>query len=338
MKKFIKTAFAGLLLCLLLLAGSISVHAQIHFDRASVNVLNGSSRKVRISCKGKYSVATTDDSIATVTHSGKVKGKKAGSCEIVVTCGAESARLPVHVLRSLRDGSILFLGHRGYQGKYPENTISSFEGALNYGADGVELDVHITNSKDLLVFHDGSLSRVSGKQGKIRNLTEQTRKKYRVKGGGKSDQIPTLEEALRYLKSRNATVFIHLKNGKKFTGSNADLVARCIRECGMEKQCVVFNSNCDSIWYFTAHHPDIPTGFFYGGSSPSQARGRMRKAASRGASWFFFYSKRPVFFSMIQYAHQCGLRAALYQTRKKSDILQLLDYGADFTIMYRRLI
>ena len=43
MKKFIKTAFAGLLLCLLLLAGSISVHAQIHFDRASVNVLNGSS-------------------------------------------------------------------------------------------------------------------------------------------------------------------------------------------------------------------------------------------------------------------------------------------------------
>ena len=201
MKKFIKTAFAGLLLCLLLLAGSISVHAQIQFDRASVNVLNGSSRKVRISCKGKYSVATTDDSIATVTHSGKVKGKKAGSCEIVVTCGAESARLPVHVLRSLRDGSILFLGHRGYQGKYPENTISSFEGALNYGADGVELDVHITNSKDLLVFHDGSLSRVSGKQGKIRNLTEQTRKKYRVKGGGKSDQIPTLEEALRYLKS-----------------------------------------------------------------------------------------------------------------------------------------
>ena len=187
MKKFIKTAFAGLLLCLLLLAGSISVHAQIQFDRASVNVLNGSSRKVRISCKGKYSVATTDDSIATVTHSGKVKGKKAGSCEIVVTCGAESARLPVHVLRSLRDGSILFLGHRGYQGKYPENTISSFEGALNYGADGVELDVHITNSKDLLVFHDGSLSRVSGKQGKIRNLTEQTRKKYRVKGGGKSD-------------------------------------------------------------------------------------------------------------------------------------------------------
>ena len=117
MKKLRRTVFAGLFLCLLILAGSVSVHAEIHFDRASVNVLKGKTRKVRIFCKGKYSIATTNKSVATVTHSGKVKGKRAGNCEIVVTCGTESARIPVHVLRSLRAGDILFVGHRGDQKK-----------------------------------------------------------------------------------------------------------------------------------------------------------------------------------------------------------------------------
>ena len=337
-KKFRRLVFAGLFVCCLLLAGTVSVHAQIHFDRASVNVLRGKTRRVRISCKGKYSVATTDKSVATVSHNGKVKGKKAGSCELVVTCGEESARIPVHVLPSLRAGDILFLGHRGYQSRYPENTISSFKGALNYGADGVEFDVHLTNSKDLLVFHDSSLYRVCRRSGRIRNLTAQSREKYRVKGHGKSDRIPTLEEALRYVKSRNAIAFIHLKNGGRFIGEAADLVAQCIRACGMEGQCLVFNSSYHSIRYFTDHYPDLATGYFYGGSSSSEARSRMRYASASGASWFFFYQKSPISFGTIQYAHQCGLKAGLYRTTKKSDIFTLLDYGADFAMLYSKLI
>ena len=36
--------------------------------------------------------------------------------------------------------------HRGYSGKYPENTILAFKKALDIGVDGIELDVH--KSKD----------------------------------------------------------------------------------------------------------------------------------------------------------------------------------------------
>ena len=41
---------------------------------------------------------------------------------------------------------IKILGHRGASAYAPENTMPAFEMALEQGADGVELDVHL--SKD----------------------------------------------------------------------------------------------------------------------------------------------------------------------------------------------
>ena len=36
------------------------------------------------------------------------------------------------------------VAHRGYSGRYPENTVSSFEAAMEAGADTIELDVCLT--------------------------------------------------------------------------------------------------------------------------------------------------------------------------------------------------
>ena len=38
-------------------------------------------------------------------------------------------------------------GHRGYCAKYPENTLLSFEKAIELGCDGVEFDVWLTKDK-----------------------------------------------------------------------------------------------------------------------------------------------------------------------------------------------
>ncbi|HAH78517.1 MAG TPA: hypothetical protein DCL64_03215, partial [Ruminococcaceae bacterium] len=34
--------------------------------------------------------------------------------------------------------------HRGFSGKYPENTMLAFEKAVEAGCDGIELDVQLT--------------------------------------------------------------------------------------------------------------------------------------------------------------------------------------------------
>ena len=46
-------------------------------------------------------------------------------------------------------------GHRGYCDKYPENTILSFEKAIELGVDAVEFDVWLTSDKQPVLMHDG---------------------------------------------------------------------------------------------------------------------------------------------------------------------------------------
>ena len=46
--------------------------------------------------------------------------------------------------------------HRGFSGKYPENTMLAFKKALEAGADGIELDVQMTKDGQVVVIHDRS--------------------------------------------------------------------------------------------------------------------------------------------------------------------------------------
>ncbi len=65
----------------------------------------------------------------------------------------------------------LILGHRGARFTAPENSIDSFKNALQCGADGIELDVHLTSDNKLVVIHDSDLRRITGNKIPIRNLS-----------------------------------------------------------------------------------------------------------------------------------------------------------------------
>ncbi len=57
----------------------------------------------------------------------------------------------------------LIFGHRGAKAYYAENTLSSFEHAIDMGADGIELDVHVSKDRKSVVagknvFIRGSIS------------------------------------------------------------------------------------------------------------------------------------------------------------------------------------
>jgi glycerophosphoryl diester phosphodiesterase len=54
------------------------------------------------------------------------------------------------------------LAHRGASADFPENTLEAFSGAVEQGADGVELDVQRCSSGELVVCHDEKLDRLAG--------------------------------------------------------------------------------------------------------------------------------------------------------------------------------
>lgn len=45
-------------------------------------------------------------------------------------------------------------GHRGCRGVYPENTIEGFKKAIEFGVDGIEIDVVVNKNQELVISHE----------------------------------------------------------------------------------------------------------------------------------------------------------------------------------------
>ena len=65
----------------------------------------------------------------------------------------------------------LIYGHRGASGYAPENTLEAFRLAMDMGADGFELDVHLSRDGELIVIHDETVDRTTNGTGRVMDLT-----------------------------------------------------------------------------------------------------------------------------------------------------------------------
>ncbi len=74
--------------------------------------------------------------------------------------GAAPPDRPLNLEIPLRE--LFIVGHRGAPMTLPENTIASFERALDLGANGLELDLCLTKDRRLVVFHDPEPIRYPG--------------------------------------------------------------------------------------------------------------------------------------------------------------------------------
>ena len=91
------------------------------------------------------------------------------------------------------------VGHRGYKRKYPENTLLSFQKAITYGADSVELDVHLSKDDKLIIHHDYSLGDPDNGNGFIFNRDSEYIKSLNANINFHDEKIPLLEEVFKKL-------------------------------------------------------------------------------------------------------------------------------------------
>jgi glycerophosphoryl diester phosphodiesterase len=101
---------------------------------------------------------------------------------------------------------LLCIGHRGACGHEPENTLRSVRRALEMGADGVEIDVHLCQG-ELIVIHDSTLDRTTDGRGPLRRKRLE---QLRGLDAGAGERIPYLREVLD-LVDRRGLVNIELK-------------------------------------------------------------------------------------------------------------------------------
>lgn len=105
------------------------------------------------------------------------------------------------------DKQLLVIGHRGAMGHETENTLASIQKALDLGVDMVEIDVLQCRSKEIVVFHDKKIDRLTNGEGFIEDLSIVTIKNLTVNGG---HRIPLLQDVLKHV-ARKCIINIELK-------------------------------------------------------------------------------------------------------------------------------
>ena len=66
---------------------------------------------------------------------------------------------------------IVKIGHRGAKGYEPENTLIAFEKAIDLNVDGIELDVHLSLDKEIIVIHDETIDRTTNEKGFVNQFS-----------------------------------------------------------------------------------------------------------------------------------------------------------------------
>ena len=124
--------------------------------------------------------------------------------------------------------------HRGAPAYCPENTFLSFYTGLYMGANGIETDVRKTKDGTLVLFHDDTLDRVCGVEGRPEELTAEEFTALRVKSYGLWDHPVTFEDFLIHFADKELTFAIEIK-GEGCEEGVADLIFKY----GLEQKCTV---------------------------------------------------------------------------------------------------
>ena len=112
------------------------------------------------------------------------------------------------IIKSINPLFLKGVAHRGYHNEqYTENGFGAFKNAIDNNF-AFELDVHLTKDEKLIVSHDSSLKRTTGKEGIIEELTlEEIKSNYHLLDGS---EVPTLEEVFGFTKE-SVPIVVELK-------------------------------------------------------------------------------------------------------------------------------
>jgi glycerophosphoryl diester phosphodiesterase len=112
------------------------------------------------------------------------------------------------------------IGHRGAKGHAAENTLASFQKAMELGVDGIELDVHLSLDAQIMVIHDDTIDRTTSGQGIVKDFSATELQAF---------GIPTLASVFD-LVNRKCFINVELK-----TSETADKVVELIEKYVSEK-------------------------------------------------------------------------------------------------------
>ena len=162
--------------------------------------------------------------------------------------------------------SIIY-GHRGASAHAPENTLEAFALSMEMGAEGFELDVHMSKDGELVVIHDETVDRTTDGTGFVRNLTLQQLKELDASAsmeGFKNCRIPTLREVFTLVQDTHHIVNVEIKTDEcDYPGIEEKCLALA-KEMGVEERVIYSSFNHHALIKMRQLKPDVKLGMLFG--------------------------------------------------------------------------
>lgn len=157
---------------------------------------------------------------------------------------------------------MLLLAHRGASADAPENTLSAFRLAVEQGADGVELDVQVCASGEVVVCHDERLDRLARVNAEVLHTSWRRLRTFDVGSplGFAEERIPLLEEVLELLPA-GMRVNVELKCETLDDHGLTRRAVQVIRACDAMDRVLISSFNPLCLWRLMALAPGLPRGY-----------------------------------------------------------------------------
>ncbi len=222
-------------------------------------------------------------------------------------------------------------GHRGADGwdvQYaPENTLPSFQKAIDMGADGIEFDVQLTRDGEIVICHDEKIDRTSDGKGWLKDYTLKELKRFNFSKPHPEYgfvEIPTLKELLDLVKPTNLTLNIELKTGVIYYDGLEEKTVQLVQKYGMEERVIYSSFNHYSLHKLKKQFPEVQIGLLMGENFVDIPDYPKRLAAMAVHPPVGALKKE-----YIDQCHEYGLKVHTWTVDNRDQMREVIKMGAD---------
>jgi glycerophosphoryl diester phosphodiesterase len=249
---------------------------------------------------------------------------------------------------------VIAFAHQGGSFEGPSSTLAAISHALEAGASAIELDVHATKDRRLVVCHDATIDRTTNSRGTIAEMTlaelshldnaywwidgdvvtpDRPPSDYLLRGRAPDDRryaVATLEEVA--LTFPGTLLNLDIKGTAPWVEPYEELLAQEIRRLDLDDRVIVASFHDDAIQAFRRFAPAVATS----------------AATSETATFFLSHLEEPVIppvvafqvparygeidvvtKSFLDVAHAAGVAVHVWTINEEDEMIRLLDLGVD---------
>jgi glycerophosphoryl diester phosphodiesterase len=249
---------------------------------------------------------------------------------------------------------VIAFAHQGGSFEGPSSTLAAIGSAINVGASAIELDVHATKDRRIVVCHDATVDRTTNHRGAIAHMTlaelspldnaywwiegdvvtpERPAEEYLCRGRAPQDRrfaVATLEEVAETFP--DVLLNLDIKGTSPLVEPYEELLAEELRRLELDERVIVASFHDDAICAFRRFAPDVATS----------------AATNETAAFYFSHREDPVVPAVVAFqvparygeidvvtesfvdaAHTAGIAVHVWTINEEDEMARLLDLGVD---------